>query len=123
MSLAAAAAGEQEKEVSPIDDEGTRTYMNHLRLAGITHQEGNWFTYKSGQQFRETVYRGANFSEENIYGPFEKRSDGKRVIDWGLLNAIAQVMSLNVRSAWHQVGERREENGTAALGWCRVFRS
>merc|ERR1712093_808324 len=71
-------------------------------------QEISWFSYKSGQRHRETVYRGSSFDQDNIFGPFLKRDDGRLKIDWNLLNAIAQVMALNVRSAWHQWAEPDE---------------
>lgn len=105
-------AGETETDtdtgISPIDDPYTRARMNQLAMAGITHQEISWFSYKSGQRHRETVYRGSSFDQDNIFGPFLKRDDGRLKIDWNLLNAIAQVMALNVRSAWHQWAEPDE---------------
>lgn len=67
-------------------------------------REVSWHSYKSGQHYRQEVYRGTNYDETNLFGPYEKRTDGRIVIDWQLLNAIAVVMALNVHGAWHQVG-------------------
>lgn len=76
---------------------------SHLHLAGLSAREIGWLTYKSGQAYREEIYRGTNFDETNLYGPYEQRTDGRLVIDWKMLNGIAVVMALNVHGAWHQV--------------------
>jgi len=66
-------------------------------------REVSWLSYKAGQVYREEVYRSSNFEEENFYGPLKKGTAGKMVVDWRMLDAVSITMSLNVRSAWHQV--------------------
>lgn len=73
-------------------------------------RELGWFTYKTGQAFREEIYRGSNFDATNLYGPYQQnRMDGRLVVDWKILNAIAVVMAINVHGAWHQWGEETEQ--------------
>lgn len=76
---------------------------SQLHLAGMNMREVAWLSYKAGQPFREEVYRCSNFDETNFFGPYEKRTDGRMVIDWHIVNAISTVMALNVHGAWDQV--------------------
>ena len=92
---------------SPIDDPDVTSMICQLHMAGISMAEISWSSYKSGKAYREIVYKCSNFDERNHYGPFFKRDDGKRVVDWNMMNAVCQVMALNVRSAWHQVCSRK----------------
>lgn len=78
-----------------------------LHLAALSLTEIGWHGYGAGRGFREMVYRGTNFSEDNAFGPFriennETGKEPKLAVDWRLLDAISRTMSLSVRSAWHQ---------------------
>lgn len=77
-----------------------------LHLAGISLTEISWDGYAAGRGYREMVYRGTNFSEDNGFGPFridnEEEGNPKLAPDYTLLDAISRSMSLSVRSAWHQ---------------------
>lgn len=94
----------QDKEARDLD-----RISSQLHLAGMSMREVAGLTYKFGQPYRQEVYRGSNYDETNLFGPYEKRTDGQLVIDWLLLNAIATVMALNVHGAWHQWGEESEQ--------------
>ena len=82
---------------------------SQLHLAGLSIRELGWLSYKTGQAYREEIYRGSNFDETNQWGPYEKnRPDGDLVVDWRLLNAIAVSKALSVHGAWDQWGEQSE---------------
>ncbi|KAK9898301.1 hypothetical protein P389DRAFT_166730 [Cystobasidium minutum MCA 4210] len=97
-------ADDQEKERHQLEE-----ISSQIHLSGLSMRELAWLNYKTGQAFREEIYRGSNFDETNMYGPYEKnRSDGKLVVDWRLLNGISVVMALNVHGAWDQWGGQTE---------------
>jgi hypothetical protein len=81
-----------------------------LHFAGQSMAEVAAAPYRSGQAYRELVYRASNFTEETYHGPLVVREDGEIWTDWRLLDAIARVMALNVKSAWHQWAEPEEMN-------------
>lgn len=88
---------------SPVNDPAVTSMICQLHMAGISMSEISWTIYTSGKSYREMVYKCSNFNDRNHNAPFLKRDDGKKVVDWNMMNAVCQVMALNVRSAWHQV--------------------
>lgn len=78
-----------------------------LRLAALNRAHIRKLKYSDGLAHRSEIYRIANFSDDNLWGPFmqTKTSNGKTTLlpDYKMLDNISMVMSLNIESAWRQV--------------------
>lgn len=90
-------------------DERLTALACKVHAAGVSLQEVNWTSYSAACCFREIVYKHEHFADENQYGPFKKRQSPEAPwqVDWALLDAVVRVVSVNVKSAWHQVGQFR----------------